>query len=99
MAIQDKFNKSNVIYRINNDIDLGGETLTIPANCTLDFQGGGIITNGSIILNSTALSNIIKLTDGITASVSGSFRKGQILWFDDTEKPKVWNGSQWLNLG
>ena len=38
--IQDKFNKSNVIYRINNDIDLGGETLTIPANCTLDFQGG-----------------------------------------------------------
>lgn len=41
--IQDKFNKSNVIYRINNDIDLGGETLTIPANCTLDFQGGELL--------------------------------------------------------
>lgn len=98
-AQQSKFNKSNVIYKIVNDIDLGNAVLTIPANCTLNFQGGGRITNGSIILNNTALSNIVELADGITASVSGSFRKGQILWFDDTEKPKVWNGSQWLNLG
>lgn len=98
-AQQSKFNKSNVIYKIVNGIDLGNAVLTIPANCTLDFQGGGRITNGSIILNNTALSNIVELADGITASVSGSFRKGQILWFDDTEKPKVWNGSQWLNLG
>ena len=96
---QSKFNKSNVIYKIVNDIDLGNAVLTIPANCTLNFQGGERITNGSIILNNTALSNIVELADGITASVSGSFRKGQILWFDDTEKPKVWNGSQWLNLG
>lgn len=96
---QSKFNKSNVTYKIVNDIDLGNAVLTIPANCTLNFQGGGRITNGSTILNNTALSNIVELADGITASVSGSFRKGQILWFDDTEKPKVWNGSQWLNLG
>ena len=52
--IQDKFNKSNVIYRINNDIDLGGETLTIPANCTLDFQGGSFI-NGTIIGSNTKI--------------------------------------------
>lgn len=56
--IQGKFNKSNVIYRINNDIDLGGETLTIPANCTLDFQGGGSIINGTIIGNNTIISPV-----------------------------------------
>lgn len=47
MAIQDKFNKPNVIYKITKDIDLDGGTLTIPAGCTLDFQGGSF-RNGSI---------------------------------------------------
>lgn len=51
MAIQDKFNKSNVIYKITKDIDLNGGTLTIPAGCTLDFQGG-TFNNGTIILSS-----------------------------------------------
>ena len=51
MAIQDKFNKPNVIYKITKDIDLNGGTLTIPAGCTLDFQGG-TFNNGTIILSS-----------------------------------------------
>ena len=48
MAIQDKFNKTNVIYKITKDISLGGGTLTIPEGCTLDFQGGSF-TNGTIV--------------------------------------------------
>lgn len=48
MAIQDKFNKTNVIYKITKDISLEGGTLTIPEGCTLDFQGGSF-TNGTIV--------------------------------------------------
>lgn len=47
-----KIVNSNIIYVIVSDIDLQGKTLTIPAGCTLDFQGGsfsnGIITGTSI---------------------------------------------------
>lgn len=50
-AQQSKFNKSNVIYKIVNDIDLGNAVLTIPVNCTLDFQGGSF-SNGTIVSNS-----------------------------------------------
>lgn len=54
MAIQDKFNRTNVIYKITKDIDLKGETLTIPEGCTLDFQGGSF-SNGTIVGNNTIL--------------------------------------------
>lgn len=54
-AQQSKFNKSNVIYEIVNDIDLGNAVLTIPTGCTLDFQGGSI-NNGSIIFNNTIIN-------------------------------------------
>ena len=47
MAIQDKFNKTGVIYKITSEIDLGGGALTIPRGCTLDFQGG-CIKNGTV---------------------------------------------------
>lgn len=47
-AIQNKFNKASVIYKITKDINLNGGTLTIPAECTLDFQGGSF-TNGTIV--------------------------------------------------
>lgn len=54
MAIQDKFNKPNHIYKITKDIDLEGQTLTIPNGCTLDFQGGSF-SNGTIVGNSTSI--------------------------------------------
>ena len=54
MAIQDKFNKPNVIYKITKDIDLEGGTLTIPAGCTLDFQRGSFV-NGTINFNNTGI--------------------------------------------
>ena len=60
MAIQDKFNRANVIYKITKDIDLGGETLTIPEGCTLDFQGGSF-SNGVIVYSNTLLKNNVLL--------------------------------------
>lgn len=54
MEIQDKFNEPNVIYKITKDIDLEGTTLTMPAGCTLDFQGGSF-SNGSVVGNNTSI--------------------------------------------
>ena len=39
---------ANTIYIIQYDYDLNGATITIPENCTLDFQGGSL-ANGTII--------------------------------------------------
>lgn len=47
-------NFANTIYKIVSDIDLQGEELTIPANCTLDFQGGSF-SNGTIIFSNTKI--------------------------------------------
>lgn len=51
-AIRSKFDRTNVIYKITKDIDLGHGVLTIPEGCTLDFQGGSF-TNGTIVGNNT----------------------------------------------
>lgn len=51
-----KIVNSNIIYVIVSDIDLQGETLTIPEGCTLDFQGGSFV-NGVLVGNSTKIVN------------------------------------------
>lgn len=82
MAIQDKFNKPNVIYKITKDIDLGGETLTIPEGCTLDFQGGSF-SNGTIEGNQTKLVGDIKSLNDIdlTGSYNLPFGEVSVDWF------------------
>lgn len=46
---QDMINRPNTIYEIRYDFDLNRETINIPKNCTLKFEGGtlnnGFITN------------------------------------------------------
>lgn len=42
------------VYKIVSDIDLGGITLTLPTNCTLDFQGGSF-SNGTITFSNTTI--------------------------------------------
>lgn len=71
MAIQDKFNKSNVIYKITKDINLTGGTLTIPSGCTLDFQGG-TFSNGNLVLNDTVIQSRDNLAIFNTITFSGS---------------------------
>lgn len=50
----------NTIYIIQYDYDLNGETITIPENCVLDFQGGSL-SNGTIVGNGTNLSSKVTL--------------------------------------
>lgn len=65
------FIASKTIYKIIFDIDLGGTTLTLPANCTLDFQGGSF-SNGTVIgSNTTILPNGYKIQN---VSLKGSFK-------------------------
>ena len=54
---QEMINQANTIYEIRYDFDLNGAEITIPAGCTLDFQGGSF-SNGTLILNDTILENL-----------------------------------------
>lgn len=81
MAIQDKFNKPNVIYKITKDIDLGGETLTIPEGCTLDFQGGSF-SNGTIVGLQCVSAPLRKIFNNISFAES-RVDKWNAEWFGD----------------
>lgn len=97
-AIRSKFDRTNVIYKITRDIDLGGSTLTIPAGCTLDFQGG-YITKGTVQLNNTKILPMgCNIEDYITASVSGTYKEGQFLYDSTLKKMKLYNGTTWVNM-
>lgn len=97
-AIQTKFSKTNMIYKITKDYDLNNCILTIPAGCTLDFQGGSF-TNGTINLNnSKILPQGCNISDYITATISGTYKEGQMLYDSSLKKMKLWNGSEWTNL-
>lgn len=51
---QDMINQANTIYEIRYNFDLNGETITIPENCVLKFEGGKL-SNGTITFNNTLL--------------------------------------------
>lgn len=51
---QDMINQPNTIYEIRYDFDLNGNTLEVPKNCTLKFEGGSL-HNGIIKGNNTCI--------------------------------------------
>lgn len=76
-ALALKMTKANIIYKITRHYDLGHGTLTIPAGCTLDFQGGSF-SNGNLIFSNTYISGQAK----IFTEVSGSIQNEAIIdWF------------------
>ena len=65
---QHMMSKSNTIYIIQYDYCLAGQTIEVPENCVLDFQGGSL-RNGVVILNETSLvENGSRIFDNITLS-------------------------------
>lgn len=82
-ATQNKFNKANVIYKITRDIDLGHGILTIPARCTLDFQGGSFI-NGVVRCNNTSIkaNGNVRMLSNITLEGSITNDKIYMTWFN-----------------
>lgn len=61
----------NTIYVIQYDYDLDGKTLTIPAGCTLAFEGGSI--NGGT-LKSEGIT-LVKGQPRITCNLDGTFQR------------------------
>lgn len=51
---QEMISEPNTIYEIRYGFDLNGQTITIPENCVLKFEGGKL-ENGSICGNSTGI--------------------------------------------
>ena len=76
----DSIGESNVIYRIVETVDLGGETLTIPANCTLEFAGGNI-SNGTIVGDNTRIKAEATKIFGTDITLSGT-------WIADSLSPE-----------
>ena len=95
---QDMIDKPNTIYIIQYDYDLNKDTLNIPSNCILDFQGGSI-SNGIINLTDTKILPLgCNILDYITATIQGNYKEGQILYDSDLKKMKLWSRNEWINL-
>lgn len=74
------FTKTNHIYKIVDHIDLQGETLTMPVNCTLDFQGGSF-SNGTIIGSNTKIKAGLQKIFNTDITLSGT-------WIADSLSPE-----------
>lgn len=95
-AIRSKFDRTNVIYKITKDIDLGHGVLTIPAGCTLDFQGGSFRNGVLTLINTRVVQQDVE--NYITATINGTYKEGQVLYDSALKKMKLWNGTAWVNL-
>ena len=76
----DSVGESDVIYRIVETVDLKGETLTIPANCTLEFAGGSF-KNGTIIGSNTKIKAGLQKIFNTDITLSGT-------WIADSLSPE-----------
>lgn len=79
----DQISSPSTIYKITHDINLGGATINIPSNCTLDFQGGSF-SNGTLNGNNTDITTDkqTRLFNNIT--IAGTWKVANIYdsWFD-----------------
>lgn len=70
---QDMFTQSNTVYEIRYDFDLNNQTITIPENCTLKYEGGSF-NNGHIVYQNTKIQGIESLnnitTEGLFVVIS-----------------------------
>lgn len=69
----------HMIYEICHDFDLNGQTVTLPENCHLVFNGG-VLRNGSLIGNK---SSVAFYSGGILVGLCGTFVNStfDITWF------------------
>lgn len=87
---QAMINTANTVYVIQYDYTLAAN-ITIPANCTLEFDGGSISGDGSgkntITGNSTTVTNKVVGVIFNNIILDGSFVASQIFadWFSDSD--------------
>ena len=66
LTFAEQVTDTNTIYEIRYDFNLGGNTITLPSNTFLKFNGGKI-TNGKINLNSCQIDGV-----GISCEIGGA---------------------------
>lgn len=76
---QNMINKPNTIYEIRYDFDLNGETINIPENCTLKFEGGSL-NNGTLNFNNSVIKTSQKEIFN-TLNINGSILYFNLSWF------------------
>lgn len=94
---QSMINKPNTIYEVRYLFCLDGNTITLPSNCKIIFNGGQF-NNGIINLNKAKLINLFTDKDFGTATNNGDYAVGQKLWFVDDNALKVYNGTEWKTI-
>lgn len=87
-------NTPNKIYKIRFNVDLGGTTLTLPANCTLDFQGGSF-SNGTIIGNCKITGNVSNIFGDNLILFSTSNSNLQVI---DSNQCKILANNSFISL-
>lgn len=81
---QDMINQPNTIYEIRYDFDLNGQTINVPENCTLKFEGGSL-NNGSINGNNTIIkADLIYIFKNIITNGTYKINKSYPEWFGAT---------------
>lgn len=79
--VQNAMNSVDTIYVIQGDYTLKGESITIPSNCTLDFQGGSL-SNGTLVGNKTMIvASPYKIFQNITISGTWLVNWAYAEWF------------------
>ena len=76
-------------YVVKHSFDLGGESITIPAGCVLEFDGGSV-SNGTLVGDNTQIiAPESAIFTGIT--ISGTWNCPYItsVWFSDAEENNV----------
>lgn len=76
--------ESSQTYRIKGSIDLNGDTLRIPAGCTLQFKRGGF-RNGFVVLDNTTIIGKSELFNDI--NVDGTIANDRVYskWFTSSK--------------
>ena len=69
--------KEHIIYHIQYDYNLNGQTIIIPEGCALLFEGGSI-SNGTINFSNTFLTGDIKIKTSLLGTVKNNSLN--VLW-------------------
>ena len=89
---QEFINKASTIYEIRYNFDLNGQTIRVPENSILFFNGGRII-NGIMQCHNTDFINVKSFEDTGNATYQGTFKKGLVMYKDNTV---MWyDGIEW----
>ena len=88
---------TNTVYIVQYDYDLDGNTITIPSDSVLVFDGGSF-SNGQIILDNTlVVPPTLDLNDVLkNITIGGTYKEGQTIYKD--KYLQYWDGNKWCKL-